>query len=139
MVKKPTTESRSNDAQDTDSLKREIVRELTAKALAGSQEALLQFSRFVSDLALRDGLPAHFKAFLSLNGVCAGDIRALALAAIEANRRLESGELTRSEAKKLKVQLDHRWESIRLTADLIRQAAEQKAAPDHSSQRVGHA
>ena len=135
------TDHRSKPERKTASntLQRKVVRELTMKALAGSQEVLKQFSRFLSELSMNEGLPPGFQAFLSLNGVCAGDIRELVLAAIEADRRLEAGKLTRNEAERLKARLDTKWEAIRLTAELISQAADQAPVRNSNPDTVGHA
>ena len=139
-VQKPSSESRSDTQKESDDLQQKVVRELTTKALAGSQEVLRQFSRFVSDLSNNEGLPPHFRMFLSLHGICADNLRELALAAIEANRRLEAGELTRTEAEKIKDRLDRKWESIRLTAELIRKASDDVApTTDAASEKAGHA
>jgi hypothetical protein len=139
-VQKPSSESRAANPDGSNTLQQKVVRELTAKALAGSQEVLRQFSGFVSNLANSERLQPHFKAFLALHSICADDIRELTLAAIEANRRLEAGELTRTEAEKIKDRLDRKWESIRLTAELIRKAADDVApTTDAASEKAGHA
>ena len=139
-VPNPSSESLSDPQKESDDLQQKVVRELTEKALAGSQDVLRQFSSFVSTLSNSEGLPPHFKIFLALQSNCSDDIRELALAAIEANRRLEAGELSRQEAIKIKNRLDRKWESIRLTAELIRKAADEVApATDPAPETAGHA
>ena len=139
-VQQPSSASRADTPKESDALQQKVVRELTAKALAGSQEVLRQFSGFVSNLSNSEGLQPHFKAFLALHAICTDDIRELTLAAIEANRRLEAGELSRKEAEKIKDRLDRKWESIRLTAELIRKAADDVApTTDATTEKAGHA